>query len=103
MTRLRGSLVERFESFGREELDAVVAAILIGHGRGTDVATVCEPPERVRSARFEGKKTIAANELLFVCSLTQRVMVWIVVVRIDIELYWQRGRDGPPRLSLSNP
>ncbi|WP_337176172.1 hypothetical protein [Paludisphaera sp.] len=52
LTRLQGSVVERVELYGRRDLDAVVAAIVLGHGTGVGFATARDLANKDRFSRL---------------------------------------------------
>lgn len=52
LTRLQGSVVERVELHGRRDLDAVVAAIVLGHGTGVGFATARDLANKDRFSRL---------------------------------------------------
>jgi hypothetical protein len=62
LARLRGSIVERVELYGRRALDAVVAAIVISHGSGVGFATARELVNKGRFSRFGGAELVVADE-----------------------------------------
>ncbi|KAJ3058649.1 hypothetical protein HK102_010380 [Quaeritorhiza haematococci] len=52
LARLQGSVVERVELYGHQDLDAVVAAIVLSRGTGVGFATARELASKGRFSRF---------------------------------------------------
>lgn len=81
MAMLRGSVVERVELYGRRDLDAVVAAIVIGHGCGVGIATARELPDKGRFSRFGGAELVVVDGDRLRSELARQGMERIVELR----------------------
>ncbi|WP_165244342.1 hypothetical protein [Paludisphaera soli] len=84
LARLQSSVVERVELYGHQDLDAVVAAIVLSHGTEVGVATARELASKGRFSRFGVAELALVDGIRLRRELSRQGIERVVELRVGV-------------------